>query len=116
MINYDGRRFRVVDQSSNSETSAETVFAYRQTGRIVTAEYAGGGILSGHLIGVVDDNGVIELRYHQVNRRLELMTGRCRSTPEVLADGRIRLYEDWQWTSGDGSAGQSMIEEIEPAG
>ena len=33
------------------------------------------------------------MRYHQVNDRGELMTGVCRSTPEVLPDGRIRLHE-----------------------
>lgn len=112
MINYDGRRFRVSGSTDNSETSAETVFVYRQSGRIVTAEYAGGRIIRGHLIGLVDDDGGIDMRYHQVNERMELMTGRCRSTPELLPDGKVRLHEDWQWTSGDGSAGQSMIEEI----
>lgn len=40
------------------------------------------------------------------------MTGRCHSVPEVLADGRIRLHEQWQWTSGNQSKGESVIEEI----
>jgi len=110
-INYHGRRFRPVDKSSNSETSAETVFIYSQQGPVVTATYTGGAILSGHLIGLVDGDGVIEMRYHHVNTSHELQTGVCRSTPEVLSDGRIRLHEAWQWTSGDCSAGRSVIEE-----
>jgi len=40
------------------------------------------------------------------------MTGKCYSTPEVLVDGRIRLHEMWEWTSGDYSKGQSIVEEI----
>lgn len=40
------------------------------------------------------------------------MTGRCLSTPEYLPDGRIQLYEKWQWTSGDQSAGESIVEEV----
>jgi hypothetical protein len=40
------------------------------------------------------------------------MTGICRSTPEILPDGRIRLHEKWQWTSGDRSSGESIVEEI----
>jgi hypothetical protein len=32
--------------------------------------------------------------------------------PEVLPDGKIRLRENWQWTSGDFSEGESVIEEI----
>jgi hypothetical protein len=47
-----------------------------------------------------------------LNRRSEWMTGQCRSTPTVLADGRYRVNESWQWTSGDCSAGESVIEEI----
>jgi len=60
----------------------------------------------------VDDAGRLDMRYHQVNDRGELMTGVCHSTPEVLADGRIRLHEVWRWTSGDGSNGNSVLEEL----
>jgi hypothetical protein len=52
------------------------------------------------------------MRYHPVNDAGELMTGRCRSTPELLPDGRLRLHERWQWTSGDGSEGESVVEEV----
>jgi len=114
MVDYDGRVFRPVSSSENGETSAETVFAYRQRGRIVSATYGGGEIETGHLLGLVDDDGRLDFRYHQVNARGELMTGRCTSTPEVLADGRIRLHERWQWTSGDMSSGRSVIEEDPP--
>ena len=40
------------------------------------------------------------------------MTGKCISKPEVLASGKIRLYETWEWTSGDKSSGESILEEI----
>jgi hypothetical protein len=40
------------------------------------------------------------------------MTGECRSTPEVLSDGRVRSHEEWRWTSGDFSSGRSVVEEI----
>lgn len=115
MINYDGKFFRPVSNESG-EVGAETVFAYRQTGRIVTAMYSGGAVQVGHLLGVVDDEGRIELSYHQVNTAGELRTGVCLSTPEVLPDGRLRLHEEWRWTSGDGSAGRSVVEEDPAAG
>jgi hypothetical protein len=51
------------------------------------------------------------MRYHQVNDKDELMTGICISTPEMLENGKIRLYEKWEWTSGDKSKGQSIIDE-----
>lgn len=111
MIDYNGRRFRPVENSANGETSPETIFHYHQQGRVLTCTYAGGRIVTGHLIGLVDNEGGIDMRYHQVNDRGELMTGVCRTVPELLPDGRIRSHETWQWTSGDGSSGRSVLEE-----
>jgi len=111
MINYDQKIFRPISNTENGETSNETVFVYKQMGNILTSAYSGGKIISGHLIGLVDEHGTINMRYHQINNKGELMTGKCQSTPEILTDGRIRLHETWEWTSGDYSKGQSIIEE-----
>ncbi len=78
---------------------------------MLTAEYSGGKIKYGHLMGLVDHAGNIEMRYHQVNDKDELMTGICMSKPEILDNGKIRLHENWEWTSGDKSKGSSIIEE-----
>jgi hypothetical protein len=111
MIDYNNKIFRPVVNTENGETSKETVFVYKQTGNILTSEYSGGKIKKGHLIGIVDDNGHIDMRYHQVNNKNELMTGICKSTPEILLNGKIRLHDSWEWTSGDRSKGSSIIEE-----
>jgi hypothetical protein len=111
-MNYNNKKFRPVSNTENGETSHETMFHYKQTGNILTSEYSGGKIKCGHLIGLVDSAGNIEMRYHQVNDKDELMTGICKSTPEILENGKIRLYENWEWTSGDKSVGHSIIEEI----
>ena len=111
-ISYDGRKFGAVSNSATGEVGGETVFHYHQTDNIVTAEYRGGEIVSGHLIAICDNEGSLEMRYHHINKNGELMTGVCHSTPEVLADGRIRLHEEWQWTSGNRSSGQSLLEEF----
>jgi len=111
-INYHDKLFRPVSNSENGETSAETIFHYKQDGNILTSEYSGGKIKKGLLLGLVDEDGKIEMRYAQVNDKNELMTGICISIPEVLPNGKIRLHENWQWTSGDKSKGNSVIEEI----
>lgn len=111
MINYNNRIFRPVSNTENGETSAETVFIYKQQGNILTSEYSGGKIIKGHLMGLVSDNGTITMRYHQVNENGELMAGFCTSVPEVLPNGKIRLHETWQWITGDNSKGESVIEE-----
>jgi hypothetical protein len=113
-ISYNGRVFRSVSNTTNGEVSSETLFSYRHENAIVWATYAGGGISFGTLIAVVNDDDSLEMRYQHVNAQGELMTGRCRSVPEMLSDGRIRLHESWQWTCGDCSSGQSVVEEVKP--
>lgn len=111
-MNYNDKIFRLVSNTKNGETCSETTFHYKQVDNILTCEYSGEKIKYGHLIGLVDEDGNIEMRYHQVNNKNELMTGICKSKPEILENGKIRLYENWEWTSGDKSKGQSIIEEI----
>lgn len=112
MINYNDRIFRTVSNTSNGEVNEETIFNYQQQGFLVSATYSGGPIVFGHLIGLVDDKGVMDIRYHHVNESGELCTGICRTVPDILADGRIRLLEKWKWTSGDESEGESVVEEM----
>ncbi len=111
-IDYDGRKFASLQNSSSGEVGSETVFHYHQSGDIVWAEYSGGSIVRGQLIAKCDPVGVLDMRYQHINANGDLMTGECLSTPEVLTDGRLRLYEKWQWTSGDRSKGESVIEEV----
>lgn len=111
MIDYNNKTFSPISNTANGETSAETIFLYKQNGNVLTSEYAGGKIKYGHLIGLVDEDGNINMRYHQINQNNELMTGICFSRPEQLANGKIRLHESWEWTSGDKSKGNSIIEE-----
>ena len=111
-MDYHDRKFRAVQNTENGETSVETIFHYKQKGNILTSEYSGGRIKKGHLLGLVDTAGNIEMRYHQVNNDDVLMTGICSSKPEVLPNGKLRLHESWQWTSGNKTKGRSIIEEV----
>jgi len=111
-MNYNNRKFRPVLNSENGEVSSDMVFDYKQTNNILTCSYDGKNIIKGQLIGLVSDNGEIQMSYHQINQNGELMTGRCNSTPEILKNGKIRIHEQWQWTSGDKSKGKSILEEI----
>ena len=111
-MNYNNKKFRPVSNSDNGEVSSDMVFHYQQTKNVLTCRYKGKYILDGHLIGLVDETGNIQMSYHQINQYGELMTGICYSTPEILENGKIRLTEKWQWTSGDQSKGSSILEEV----
>ena len=111
-IDYEGRVFASVENAANGDVGEGTCFHYHQSGATVWADYAGGAVERGHLIGRVAADGGLAFSYHHVSVDGRHMTGRCRSTLTVLEDGRYRLDEDWQWTSGDQSRGRSVIEEI----
>ncbi|MBQ4819513.1 n-acetylglutamate synthase [Aquimarina sp. MMG016] len=111
-MNYNGKKFKPLLISDNGEVSDDMIFHYKQSANILTCEYQGTNILKGHLIGLVDKYGNIKMTYHQINQKGELMTGICNSKPEVMDNGKIRLLEEWQWTSGDKSKGHSILEEI----
>ena len=112
-MNYHNKIFRAVSNSESGESSSETLFYYQQEDNILYADYNGGSIIKGHLIGKVSEDGKIDMRYHHINSNGILMTGVCKSSPEILEDGRIRLHESWQWTCGDRSKGASIIEELD---
>lgn len=109
---YGGRLFKPVETSSTSQTETDTIFKYEQDGEMVTATYSGGNIRFGQIIGRVDADGILEMRYQHLDRDGELMTGYCKTTPEILPSGKIRLHEKWRWTCGHRSTGRSILEEI----
>jgi hypothetical protein len=110
---YEGRVFVTKANTANGEVDSSTRFQYHQSedGAIVWAEYSGGSVIRGFLIATVQVNGVLDARYEHVNVDGVLKTGMCTTSPEQLPDGRLRLHEHWQWTSGDMSTGNSMVEE-----
>ncbi|WP_412543130.1 hypothetical protein R8Z50_11865 [Longispora sp. K20-0274] len=110
MINYDGKSFR----SSAAETSrgkTVPVGHYHQDDDLVWAEFAGGAVRNGFLVGTADADGVMTLSYSQVLDTGEVISGRCTTTPTLLEDGRLRLREEWH-RFGSGASGVSYIDEI----
>lgn len=111
-INYNGRKFVPEMNSENGEVSEQTLFLYHQNGSLLWAEYSGGDILNGSLIGSVSDNGELDFVYHHMNRDMKVKTGKCHSVPTVMENGKIKLSEQWEWTSGDFSKGESLLVEV----
>ncbi len=110
--NLDGRVFQSIENTENGEVSSETLFHYHQDGEIISADYSGGNIIEGHLLGKMIKNGNLEFTYHHINLEGQLMIGKCASEPTLLPNGKLQYSETWQWISGDKSAGNSIIVEI----
>jgi hypothetical protein len=112
MINYDRRRFSPADGVAGESSR---VAVYRQAGDLLWGEFSGGRVRRGALTGNCAPDGTLDFAYCMVFEGGEIVSGRCHSTPTVLADGRIRLHEEWERYGAGGSRGVSSIEEIAPA-
>jgi len=115
-VTYGGRLFRCIANSENGEVGDETIFHYGQDGARVWATYSGNGTSGngtrfGTLVAVSDRDGRLDARYQHLSSDGRSKCGVCASSPTLLPDGRLRVQEKWQWTSGDRSSGISSIEE-----
>jgi hypothetical protein len=51
-------------------------------------------------------------KYHHMNQDMQVKTGKCHSVPTVLENGKLELSEQWEWTSGECSKGESLLMEV----
>jgi hypothetical protein len=107
MINYEGRRFRTAGHGPEA-----SVTTYHHDGDLLWADFAGDGVRRGALSGRCADDGVLEFAYSMVLTDGRIIAGRCRSTPEVLSDGRVRLHEEWERYAPHAATGVAELEEV----
>ncbi|WP_436775391.1 hypothetical protein [Yinghuangia sp. YIM S09857] len=106
----DGRTFAPRGRPEQGEVDASTLFRYHEADGRVWADYAGGEIVRGHLIGTRDAD-TMEFRYVQLNRDGKTSSGHCVTRISELPDGRLHLAETWEWESRPGQ-GTSEVEEV----
>lgn len=109
-IDLDGRRFAGVSNSGDGEVGQATVFTYRRDDHVIWAEYGGGAVVRGYLVGTRTGEQ-LHFRYSHLGADGQTSNGVCDSLIEVLDDGRVRLHETWSWESRPGS-GTSIVEEL----
>jgi len=108
-LDYDGRLFRSVAPETSYGSDGPTGH-YHQLRDLVWAEFAGGKVRIGRLVGQCSPDGTLSAGYVQVLTDGRTISGDVISSPTVLADGRIRLRE--RWHRSDGTSGVSWIEEL----
>lgn len=105
----DGKTFRAA--GGRPETDGSTLFRYREENGAVWAEYGGGGITKGFLLGRRTSPDTLELDYRHLDTALRAHSGHCRSRIEALPDGRLRLHETRQGTVPAESSRTLLLEE-----
>ncbi|MEU7879389.1 hypothetical protein [Microbispora bryophytorum] len=107
MINYDGRRFRPAEAEARGR-----VAVYHQEGDLVWGEFSGGRVRRGALTGTRAPDDTLEFAYSMVLDDGQVVSGRCRSTPEFREDGGVDLHEEWERFGPHAATGRSRINEI----
>jgi hypothetical protein len=108
-VSLDGRTVVAVE-NEGGDVGSDTRMTFTQDGTRLSAEYSGGDIAQGYLLGTVVD-GEWDVRYVQVGHEGETATGHSVGTVEELPDGRVRIEDEWEWESKPGG-GRSLLEEV----
>lgn len=108
-VNLDGKYFTSIENSESGEVDNSTIFFYHQKNDIIWAEYQGGSIIKGSLVGKIDSNK-LTFTYQHINTERQIKTGNCFSSLEILENRKYKIYESWQWSTGE--SGKSIIMEI----
>lgn len=100
----------VVHTDGIGVVNKDTYFHFNQEENIVTANYSGGGITKGFLIGIMNNNK-LEFRYAQLQTDGKLDGGYSNCEVNILEDGRVQVVEHFQWESREGT-GTNVFEEV----
>ncbi|GAA1196597.1 hypothetical protein GCM10009654_61900 [Streptomyces hebeiensis] len=106
----DGRVLSPVADQAPGQVGTATRFVYHEEEGRIWAEYEGGDVVRGHLVGTRAGDR-LDFRYVQLKRDGGTSSGHCLSTVVDLPDGRVRLDETWEWESQEGR-GTSVVEEV----
>lgn len=112
-IDLNGRIMNVVSGSPGSVVNAETIFTFYQKNDAVWAEYQGGRIERGFLVGTLRD-GQFVFRYcqRQTDGTIDGGIANCEVRER---GGSVQLREMYEWDSREGG-GENIYEEIKPWG
>ena len=106
----DGLVLSPVADQAPGQVGTRTRFTYHEKDGEIWAEYAGGDVVRGHLVGSRDGDR-LDFRYVQLTRDGTTSSGHCVSLVVERADGRVCLEEAWEWESRVGS-GTSVVEQV----
>ncbi|WP_455355550.1 hypothetical protein [Streptomyces sp. SYSU K217416] len=106
----DGMVLAPVADQAPGQVGTRTRFTYHEDDGRIWAEYAGGDIVHGHLVGTREGDR-LDFRYVQLKTDNTTSSGHCVSLVSELPDGRVRLDESWAWESRAGS-GTSVVEQV----
>jgi len=110
-IDLKGKTFKLIENSENGTVNNETIFKYDQKDNMVTADYFGGTVKYGKIIGVLNGNN-LDLLYQCLTTGDELKAGKAKALISFNKQGKMKLTLDWQWLNDSTQKGVSEYIEV----
>ena len=109
MVNFDNKKFRLLDNSSEGKVDSETIFYYKQKNELVTADYFGGSIIFGKIIAQhIGDT--LHMLYNCYTTSKELKAGKAQAHISKSKEDKILLTLNWQWLENAKTGTSTYIE------
>ena len=106
-FNLDNKSFVLLNNSEEGTVDQATVFHYNQNGNLVKAEYHGGQILWGTIVGeLIRDK--MKMLYQCMTVDGELKAGQAFAKLSWHANKKIRLDLEWKWLGDHTGKGTSI--------
>lgn len=111
-LSLDNRVFVAIANSEYGIVSSETRFHFWQQGDVFFADYSGGDVREGHIIGQFTGETEGAMLYHCMTKDHVLKAGKATAEFTQVESGRVTMDLNWRWLTGDKSSGTSHYEEI----
>ncbi len=110
VISLDGLTMNAVATDENGVIGVDTIFKFRQAGECVSAEYAGGRIRQGYLVGLNSHTKLV-FRFCQLESDGAIKGGESTAILKLGNTGLVRLIENFESASRPGG-GKNIIQEL----
>ena len=104
-------RMNVIQTAGNGVVNEDTFFQFSQRENIVSANYSGGKIKRGYLIGVISNN-TLNFKYCQLQDDGIIYGGDSVCKLLLSDSGKIRLEEHFKWAANEKGRGINIFEEV----
>lgn len=101
----------VVSTAENGVVNKDTIFIFKQNDTFVEAEYAGGKIRKGFLVGQIKDD-TLKFCFCQLQTDGSIDDGTSTCELAVGENGKIKLVENFEWASRPGEFGTNIFQEV----
>lgn len=107
----DKVKMNVVSTAPNGVVNESTIFNFSQSETFISADYSGGKISKGYLVGTLSKNKLV-FSYCQLQDDGKMDNGQSECELIVGEDGKIRLIENFKFASRNGETGTNVFREL----